>query len=74
MAVPALFLMYYFNTFLSDCLLTAVRQRDKYFHHLILNGEVRSRLLVMKQQFRYSPRLPNSIRPTADVYIRSLGN
>lgn len=56
---PALFLLYCFNNFLLDCLLRASRQRDKYFYHLILNGDARSGLLVMKQWFRYSPRLPN---------------
>lgn len=56
---PAPFLLYCFNNFLLDCLLRASRQRDKYFYHLILNGDARSGLLVMKQWFRYSPRLPN---------------
>lgn len=48
-AVPALFLIVCFNTFLSDCLLRVIRRRAKYFYHLILNGEASSGLLVMKQ-------------------------
>lgn len=39
-----------------------------------LSGEARSGPLVMKQQFRCSPRLPNPVRPTAAVYVRSPGN